>query len=106
MDAGAAGGAGGRVSGHCHVPPAPAHTAHCHTGDHDGDDDVIMIMMMMIQDHLTTKLKTSFGVEEDFSSAVSYVQNKVRRQEGKIKIKKWIEMVQIGKIATGHKMNH
>ena len=41
---------------------------------------VMMIMMMvMMQDHLTTKLKTSFGVEEDFSSAVSYVQNKVRR---------------------------
>ena len=46
---------------------------------------MMMMMMMMImiimydhQDHLTTKLKTSFGVEEDFSSAVSYVQNKVR----------------------------
>ena len=86
MDAGAAGSAGGRVSGHRHVPPAPADTAYCHTGDHYGDDDdVIMIMMMMIQDHLTTKLKTSFGVEEDFSSAVSYVQNKVRRAKLKSK---------------------
>ena len=40
---------------------------------------MMMMMFMMMQDHLTTKLKTSFGVEEDFSSAVSYVQNKVRR---------------------------
>ena len=40
---------------------------------------MMMMMIVMMQDHLTTKLKTSFGVEEDFSSAVSYVQNKVRR---------------------------
>ena len=57
---------------------------------------MMLIMMMMIQDHLTTKLKTSFGVEEDFSSAVSYVQNKVRR--AKLRSKHGLKWYKLAKL--------